>query len=82
MLKTLDASVSEAAQSNDPTSIANSDEPFEALLLFGLNSNNDMESKEAAYVLHILKHVCGIKVETLADGVVSLRLPKPSTLHS
>lgn len=82
MLKAIEVRDKESIKSDSSVSDSNTNESFEALLLFGLKGENTFESKEAAYVIHMLKHVCGIDVETLADGVVSLRLPKPTKLHS
>ncbi|CCQ09222.1 hypothetical protein PALB_590 [Pseudoalteromonas luteoviolacea B = ATCC 29581] len=51
------------------------EETTQALLLFGLENNQEEVNKDIQHMLWLLKKVCGIEVEELAEGVVNLKFP-------
>ncbi|WMN61837.1 hypothetical protein NI389_18700 (plasmid) [Pseudoalteromonas xiamenensis] len=58
-------------------------ESAEALLLFATGeAPSEGQTAQMEKLLFMLKNVCGVDVETLADGVVSLRLSGITKLHS
>ncbi|MFC0118414.1 hypothetical protein [Pseudoalteromonas xiamenensis] len=58
-------------------------ESAEALLLFATGeAPSEGQAAQMEKLLFMLKNVCGVEVETLAEGVISLRLSGMGKLHS